>query len=369
MMSASNCRITLIGLVVIFFAGCASVKIEPVESATPSIDISIQPRQASIVAVGDIMLGGKAQARLDKEGYDFPFAETREVLQSADIAIGNLETSLTHAGQPFADKKYLFRNSPDKVAAALKQAGFDIVTLANNHSMDYGAEGLLDTLTALDKAGIRSHGAGENIAEARKAQVFKLENGLSLAFLAYSNTFPEEFWATRNNAGTAYGHEQYVREDVGKLVGQGIDIIVVSFHWGRERETELRSYQALLAHAAIDAGADLVIGHHPHILQAVEKYKSGIILYSLGNYTFSTFSPHVYTSVVAKVNFVDGLFADLVMIPININNFDVQLQPKILDGQDAERVYDEINELSRQRGTELLLLENVITTRPNAVIQ
>jgi poly-gamma-glutamate synthesis protein (capsule biosynthesis protein) len=315
---------------------------------------------ASIVAVGDIMLGGKGRSRFEREGYDFPFADTRELLQSADITIGNLETSLTVAGEPFKDKKYLFRNEPLKVAAALKRAGFDIVSLANNHSMDYGEAGLSDTFDALSSAGVRYHGAGKTITDARKAQVINLKNGLTMAFLAYSNTFPEEFWATKSKAGTAFGYEQYVREDVGKLVEKNIDIIVVSFHWGRERQTELRSYQPLLAYIAIDAGADLVIGHHPHILQAVERYKKGLILYSLGNYAFSTFSSNVSFSVIAKVEFVDGEFAALEMTPININNFDVQLKPRVLTGPDAHRVYDELNGLSQLRGTELLLEKDII---------
>jgi poly-gamma-glutamate synthesis protein (capsule biosynthesis protein) len=355
-------------LAVTLFAGCAATVTKESELVPEkkAAEIPEQPKVISVVAVGDIMLGGKGQSRFEKEGYDFPFFATRDLFQAGDIVIGNLETALTEKGTPFPDKKYLFRNSPGKVASALKKAGFDIVTLANNHSMDYGDDGLRDTLSALNDAGIRYHGAGFNLAEARQAQVFTLENGQSAAFLAYSNTFPEEFWAGGDNAGVAFGHEIYVRKDIARLVEQGIDIIVVSFHWGQERQTELRAYQPLLAYAAIDAGADLVIGHHPHILQAVEKYKSGLILYSLGNYTFSTFSPHVHTGAIAKVDFIDGKVARLDMKPININNFNVQLQPQVLTGQDAEKVYLELNALSKDRGTELMLLNDSIILRPDA---
>lgn len=357
-------RAAFIGMLLVF-SGCTSVKtLQPQIVAAP-VEVPEQPKTVSIAAVGDIMLGGKGLQRFEREGYDFPFAATRDVLQSADIAIGNLETSLTRTDRPFADKQYVFHNNPDKVAQALRRAGFDIVSLANNHSMDYGEQGLRDTFVALDSAGIRHLGAGLNLAEARRAQVFHLDNGQTAAFLAYSNTFPEEFWAGVASAGTAFGHEYQVREDVARLAAQGIDVIVVSFHWGRERQTELRGYQPLLAHAAIDAGADLVIGHHPHILQAVERYKNGLILYSLGNYTFSTFSSNVNTGGMAKVNFVDGRFAGLELTPINVNNFDVQLQPGKLDGQALESAFTELNNLSLERGTRLRLLNGVITIDEN----
>jgi gamma-polyglutamate biosynthesis protein CapA len=137
-----------------------------------------------------------------------------------------------------------------------------------------------------------------------------------------------------------------VRADIGKLVAQQVDIIAVSFHWGAERAKELRSYQPLLAHAAIDAGADLVIGHHPHILQGVEHYRDGLILYSLGNFTFGSRTQHARTSVVANIIFKDGKFNKLEMTPISVDNFEVDFQPQLLRGERAEAVYAELVELS-----------------------
>lgn len=314
----------------------------------------------SIAAVGDIMLGGKAEALLERKGYDYPFAATAHLLKRADIAIGNLETPLTDRGGPVVDKTYLFRNPPDRVAPALKSAGFDIVNLANNHTLDYGPEGLRDTIDALNRVGIAHVGAGMSLQEARRAAVLTLPNGQTVGFLGYSNTFPEEFWATPAQAGTAFGHVDQVQNDVRALVERGVDIIVVSFHWGQERQTELRSYQPLLAHAAIDAGADLVIGHHPHILQGVERYKQGLVLYSLGNYTFATFSNAVHTSVVARVDFRGGRFERLTMTPININNFEVELQPAILDAEGAGNVFDALKSLSDPLGTPLQMQMNQI---------
>lgn len=317
----------------------------------------------SIAAVGDIMLGGKAEAFLERKGYDYPFAATAHLLKDADLAIGNLETPLTGRGSPLTDKTYLFRNPPEKVAPALKSAGFDIVTLANNHILDYGVEGLQDTINSLTGVGIAHVGAGMNLQEARRPVVLTLENGQTVGFLGYSNTFPEEFWATSTSPGTAFGHVEHVQSDVRALVDKNVDVIVVSFHWGRERQTELRPYQPLLAYAAIDAGADLVLGHHPHILQGIERYKQGLVLYSLGNYTFTTFSNSVHTSVVAQIDFRNGSFESLEMTPININNFEVELQPSVLDGEDARKVLEELKLLSDPLGTPLDLRMNRIVLK------
>jgi poly-gamma-glutamate synthesis protein (capsule biosynthesis protein) len=173
-----------------------------------------------------------------------------------------------------------------------------------------------------------------------------MANGRTAGFLAYSSTFPEEYWAGRDRPGTAFGHEQAVRADVAKLVTQGVDIIVVSFHWGQELAKELRPYQPLLAHAAIDAGADLVLGHHPHILQAVEHYRDGLILYSLGNFAFGSRTTTAVTSVIASIVFEDGRFRRLEMTPINVNNFQIEFQPRPLSDTAAVSVYNELAALS-----------------------
>ncbi len=307
----------------------------------------------TLAAVGDMMFGGSSEGIMEQQGYDYPFATTRHILTAADLTIGNLETPLTEQGAPITEKQFLFRNPPGKVAPALKRAGFDIVSLANNHMLDYGPEGLKDTIAALDQHDIRHHGAGMSLAAARQPVIFKLPNGRQAGFLAYSCTFPEEFWAIGDSAGTAFCHEQHVRADVARLAEQKVDIIVVSFHWGAERIKELRPYQPLLAHAAIDAGADLVIGHHPHILQGIEYYREGLVLYSLGNFTFGSRTQHARTSVVANIVFKGGKFNRLEMTPLNVNNFEVDFQPQLLLDEKAAAVYTELKELSALPGLNL----------------
>lgn len=330
----------------------------PAETPAPSVS-----PECRLAAVGDIMLGGTAAPEMRRYGYDYPFDLTRDILKQAQIVFGNLEGPLTDAGTAGTAKQYIFRSPPDKVAPALARAGFNIVSLANNHTLDYGPEGLEHTRAALDQAGIRHAGAGRNATEARApvymACVPARGSGMSaaaysttVAFLAYSLTFPEEFWAGPNKPGTAFGHERHVRADVAQA-RQTADIVVVSFHWGQEGKTELRDYQVQLAHAAIDAGASAVLGHHPHVLQGVERYKDGVILYSLGNFAFGSFSNTATRSAIAQLTFRDRQWRELRMIPLNVKNAEVVFQPKPLVGPDAAEVVEHMQQMSQLLGTTL----------------
>jgi poly-gamma-glutamate synthesis protein (capsule biosynthesis protein) len=290
---------------------------------------------------------------MQKYGYDHPFEQTKDILKQAQIVSGNLEGPLTDAGAAEAAKQYVFRSPPDKVAPALARAGFNIVSLANNHTLDYGPEGMEDTRAALKQAGIRHVGAGRNDTEARQP-VYMMADGVTVAFLAYSLTFPEEFWAGPDKPGTAFGHERHVRADVS-TARQTADLVVVSFHWGQEGKTELRDYQVQLAHAAIDAGASAVLGHHPHVLQGVERYRDGVILYSLGNFAFGSYSNTATRSAIALLTFRDRQWRELRMIPLNVKNAEVVFQPRPLVGRDATEVVEHLQQLSQSLGT---VLEN-----------
>lgn len=307
----------------------------------------------SIVAVGDIMLGGTAQEVLQKEDYNYPFKYMIPLLAYADIVIGNLEgplTSICNSSMDL-DKKYIFRSPAEKVAPALSKAGFNMLSLANNHILDYGAEGMNDTIGALKAHNIHSVGTGKNITEARAGTIVNTTRG-RLGFLSYSLTFPESFWATENKPGTAFGHQQQITDDIKRLKKLA-DSVIVSFHWGREKTTELRPYQPKLARAAIDAGASIVLGHHPHVLQAIEQYNGGLILYSLGNFVFGSYSKDAQTSAVARITLVDGQFHSAEFTPINVLNAEVIFQPKILTDAAATRVIDHINQLSQTTNTRL----------------
>lgn len=338
---------------------CASVPERPApERPVPSVGsvpMPKKPLQATLVAVGDVMLGGTAAPELAKYGYDYPFVHARCLLQSGDWVFANLEGPLTNEGEPIVKKRYLFRSPPDKVAHALAQAGFNVVSLANNHAMDYGYEGLQHTIDVLNQVAITHVGVGVDQNAARQYVVLK-KKGLRLAFLAYSLTFPKEFWAKDNHPGTAFGHEKHIRADVQRAATEA-DVVVVSFHWGGEGTTKLRNYQKKLGRSAIDAGATVVLGHHPHVLQGIESYSNGIILYSLGNFVFGSYSKCATRSVVARLEFEESVPKRLELIPINVDNTEVVFQPKLLSGIEAQKVINALRELSQPLNTEIVFKE------------
>lgn len=310
-----------------------------------------------VTAVGDIMLGARASAVLAAHGYDYPFAHVARFLREGDLVIGNLEGPLTDGGQAYGEKQFVFRSPPAKVAPALAAAGFDVLTLANNHTMDYGLEGLQHTREALTAAGIRHAGAGDNLAQAR-APAWIDAGGHRIAVLAYSLTFPQEFWASADRAGTAFGHEHHVRADV-RAARERADVVIVSFHWGREATTELREYQPRLGRAAIDAGALIVLGHHPHVLQAIERYRDGVIFYSLGNFVFGSYGRATKTSIIAQLRVEQARLTEARLIPIDVNNFDVHFQPRPLTGERARSVIAELRRLSGPLQTTVLAREDI----------
>lgn len=328
----------------------------PGEVTSPAA-IEPGPAALQLAAVGDIMLGGSAVPKLRREGYDYPFLLVQPILRQADVVFGNLEGPLTDAGQAAPDKRYVFRSPPAKVAPALAAAGFTVVSLANNHTMDYGVEGLKQTMAALDEAGIQHTGAGMNLQEARRPAFVK-SGDYTLGFLAYSLTFPESFWAQGQRPGTAFGHASHVRADVAAARDQA-DVVVVSFHWGREATTELRDYQSKLAHAAIDSGASVVLGHHPHILQGIEYYKHGIIFYSLGNFVFGSYSRKATRSIIALLNLRGAKVLEVKLIPVNVDNIELVFQPQPLVEEQANEVIVELKRLSKPLSTTIMAVNGV----------
>lgn len=301
----------------------------------------------SLSFVGDVMLAGSATDTLQRHGYNYPFAATTAELRRSDLVVGNLEAPLTEGGREFHAKRFRFRAAP-AAAAALKRAGFSVMTLANNHMMDFGAEGLRDTISHLNRNGIAFAGAGPSISDARREAAVTVR-GQTVAFLAYSLTQPIEFFAADGRPGTAPGYAGHYLADIRRVRGSA-DHVVVSFHWGQERATMPSPYQIEAAHRAIDAGADIVIGHHPHVLQGIEIYRGKPIFYSLGNFAFGSRSPSADRSIIARVTLGEGPPV-VEVVPLNVLFREVRFQPAILTGRKAADVVDRLNRLSAPFGT------------------
>ena len=284
-----------------YFAAAPAAAPIVLPAATPSPPPA-KPPEVSMIAVGDIMLSRSVAGKIAEHGVDYPFAATSDYLHSADIVFANLENPIT-PGPVVPPLSFTFHANPG-VEVGLKNAGFTILNLANNHTPNYGAAGIADTIKYLDNAGIAHIGAGKNLAEAE--QPFYLEkNGIKFALIGYndSDVVPASYGAAVNHAGTNIMSIDKVTRDVA-LAKQNADIVIVSMHSGIEYQPNPDDSQISFARAAIDAGADLVLGHHPHVIETAEKYKGKYIFYSLGNFVFDqAFSKDVREGMTLKLNF------------------------------------------------------------------
>lgn len=215
---------------------------------------------------------------------DFPFARVQAFLRRGDIVFGNLECAMT-PGRRILPHEMVFRANPD-LAPVLRRAGFNILSLANNHSPNFGPRGLLNTMRALRQAGIRWAGAGPDAAAAAAPASLTI-GGQRFVFLAYNSpdVVPAFYAAGPQHAGTNFMNIPRMQAAVRAAKRQG-GFVIVSMHAGVEYHARANRAQVDFAHAAIDAGADLVIGHHPHVIENAERYHGKYIFYSLGNFIF-----------------------------------------------------------------------------------
>lgn len=313
------------------------------------LPLQLHAEEIVITAVGDIMLAGKWAPQLKQKGYDQPFLGVKNALTSSDINFANLESPISQNGKEYNGKKFRFRADP-LAAQALREAGFNLVTLANNHSMDFGGDALTDTLKHLDKNGIAWVGAGENLSEASKMALYTIK-GKKIAFLGYSLTKPFEFFAGKDRPGTSPGYDKLMTGDITSARRQA-DYVIVSFHWGKEANSTIQTYQRATAHKAIEAGADVIIGHHPHILQGIERYKSGIIFYSLGNFIFASKSKVADSSAMIRLKLTDG-HREAEILPLDVQHRRVGFQPQLLNGARGAAVIEQLNDLSKSFKTEI----------------
>lgn len=283
--------------------------------------------EVSLAFVGDILLAGQAGFLMKKYGTTYPFEKTAPILKKADLAFGNLECALTGEvithNVPLNKKRTLFIfKVPPKYGQALVDGGIDVVSLANNHSMNGGKKGLIEMMDTLKKLGIVYVGAGRNYQESRSLRIIETK-GVRVGFLAYSDLNPTI--ATKNQPGIASAKNlNLVLEEV-KTARKKVDILVVSFHWGIEGSSEPTIRQKDVAHSVVDAGADIVIGHHPHVLQPIEIYKEKTIAYSLGNFVFDNPRPIYCKTMILVVVIKDGK-QKIEQIPCFIKN----AQPTII---------------------------------------
>ncbi|BCB25458.1 hypothetical protein SKTS_03440 [Sulfurimicrobium lacus] len=239
-----------------------------------------------LIFVGDIMLDD-GPGKVIQSGRD-PLVHFAATLAEADFTVGNLECPVATVGQPLESKIFSFRAHP-RVLPILK-GRFNALAVANNHSGDYGKDAFLETLTLLEKNGLPYFGGGRDLAAAH-APLWIERKGLRIALLNYNEFKPRSFEAGPDWAGIAWSEDSQVVADIRAARAADADLVIPFMHWGWERELQPSERQRQLARTMIDAGADVVIGGHPHVTQGAEYYRGKLIVYSLGNFVFDGFDP------------------------------------------------------------------------------
>ena len=279
---------------------------------------------STIYITGDIMLSRDVARQMKlHDDFSFPFRLIASSTRDADLTVGNLEGPISDKGVN-QGSIYSFRDDP-RAVAGLSFAGFDVMVLANNHIFDWGRAALSDTVSILNREGIRAIGAGRNEEEANSAFVADLK-GTKIAIVAYTNLYPDSFFAHGNVPGISQSSEEAMAARITELRTKA-DIIVVAMHWGEEYEVRSNAYQERIGRMLIDAGANVVVGTHPHVVQEVERYKDGWIAYSLGNFVFDqNFSNEVERGAILRIVVSGGRVRTVDEIPIEMNK---DYQPQI----------------------------------------
>jgi poly-gamma-glutamate synthesis protein (capsule biosynthesis protein) len=281
-------------------------------------------RPVSLDAVGDVTFGEQVGPAIAAHGGAFPWAYVGAALRRADITVGNLETAVSRRGVAAA-KEFTFRGPPAALVPMRGVAGFDVLTLANNHTVDFGRDALVDTIRAAHAAGIRTIGAGVNDAQARRPAIVEA-GGLRVALLGYSDVNPYGFNATGTSAGTAKADVAAITADVRAALRRA-DVAVCFFHWGVELHPEPNARQELFAAACLNAGAKLVLGAHPHVLGGVAvPDRHSLVAWSLGNFVFPSGSRTGRTAILHVALGADGV-RGYRLVPVRIDGFRPRLAP------------------------------------------
>ena len=252
-------------------------------------------RPLLLAAGGDVTPGEGVSEAVSRYGDAYPWTGVAPVLRAADIATVNLEGVISSRGVP-AVKEYVFRGGPGLLRGAARIAGIDLVSVANNHSLDYGREAFMDTLAAAKAAGLATVGGGATIDLARRPAILEA-GGLRVAVLGYSDVRPYGFDAGPDWAGAAPADPGAIAVDVA-AARRRADLVVVWFHWGEELQMQPNGQQQALAAAALGAGASVVLGAHPHVLQPVTRQGRKLVAWSLGNFVFPSGRPQTRSTGV-----------------------------------------------------------------------
>ena len=306
----------------------------------PEPALEEKKKDTTVIVTGDVEISTYVQRNYDASGADGVVSpELRKKLRSADILEINNEFAFSTRGTQAPDKQFTFRVDP-KYVSLLTEMGVDVAGLANNHVLDYGKEALSDTFTTLSDAGIPYTGAGESVDEARQLIVVEA-NDKKIGFLAASRVIPVTSWDVANSQpGVFTCYDTTALVHAISEAKDKVDFLIVCVHWGKEHTDVLTDYQPGNGHAYIDAGADAVIGAHPHVLQGIEFYNGKPIFYSLGNFIFNENIDR--TAAVKLVIGDDGKLKKIRLIPA----YATGATTRLAEGEKAAAIFSYLDSIS-----------------------
>ena len=289
--------------------------------SSPSIPIEPAPGTVRLMAIGDVMLAQSIGRRIVRNGPLAPWRKVVHYFDQADLVVANLECTISNRGTPWP-KTFTFR-APLKAADSLVAAGIDVVSLANNHALDYGITAFEDTMRLLAERSIEYAGGGQDRTEAHAPLIVE-QNGLTLAFLGYVMPFSgrpafntRQWAATDDRPGLALGTPDVVAREVA-AVRDSVDVVVVMVHGGVEYTRAPGRSMREVAQAAVGAGANLFIGHHPHVLHGYRLGENTLIAYSIGNFVFDYFTGRMNDTAILDVTLSADGVESFDWIPIRI---------------------------------------------------
>jgi len=307
---------------------------------------------ARLSFVGDILLNGTVGDLIKAEGPLAPWNGVKDLLSSADITCGNLECAVGTTGTPIPGKTWTFRADPATLQG-LVESGFDVVSLDNNHTLDFGQECLLETVDLLRAAGIGTIGAGADEAAAREPFIREV-NGIRVGILATAVTVPSDTWAAKpDRPGIAVDYPGWFPGIVASIhdLSQQVDVVIVFVHWGDERTPAPVQWIERVHTAMRDAGAHAIIGSHPHVLHGVRYDGRTVTAYSLGNFVFSTNPayPECQIGAILTLTVSKGKVDAVELVPTKI----VWGKTYPMEGAERESVLATMSSLSRPMGSDV----------------
>jgi len=344
-------------------SGAAAVAVGGAAAAatTATAAAPTTPATITIAAIGDLLFDLGPRSLINAHGGAAPLAKVASRLRSADLTIANLETTLSNRGEAVHGKPaHLIFNGHPKGILSLTSAGVDLVSLANNHAMDHGRIALADTIAALDKAKIGHVGAGMNTAAAWKPAIVTVK-GRRVAYVTATQNVPSYFLPSATRAGVANGHAMKKLLATVRAAHKKSDIVIVSIHWGVEQSFTPNAGQKHDARALIDAGADVVLSHHPHVMQGIDTYKGKLIAYSLGNFLFPYKTVAGRKSFILKFQYGPKGVANITATPVYLGEWG---RPVVQTGASARAILGKLAAISHPMGTHITIKNGIGYIKP-----